>query len=255
MHRMLLLIAALVFAAGVPATAYTAGQTLPPHLVAAVDAPARPDADTARDPARKPAEVLAFAGVQQGWKVGEYMPGAGYFTRILARAVGPAGRVMAYQPAEIVRLRPSYLTEIQAVAAEPGLENVRVVSAPTGEFGAAEPLDLVFTAQNFHDLHGRFAPPGTADSWLMAAHSALKPGGILLVIDHEAQSGAGLTGAAALHRIDREAVKAQITAAGFILDQESELLRNTDDPRTASVFDPSIQGRTDQFILRFRKPD
>ena len=226
-----------------------------PELAAAVASSQRPAADRERDAVRKPAEVLAFAGLRPGWKVGEYMPGGGYFTRVLARAVGPDGWVLAFQPAEIVRMRAAFLTEIQAAAAEPGMENVRVVSEPTRAFAAPEPLDLVFTVQNLHDLYGPFATEGTGEAWLAAAYRSLKPGGVLLVADHHAAAGTGLSGAGRLHRIDVDAAKAAITAAGFVLEAESDLLANADDPRTASVFDPSIRGRTSQFMLRFRKPE
>jgi predicted methyltransferase len=244
----LVLAAVLIFAA--PASAQEAG----PHILAAVASVHRPAADAERDALRKPAEVLAFAGVRQGWRVGEYMPGGGYFTRILARAVGPEGHVLAYQPAEIVRMRPAFLAEIQAVAAEPGMANVSVVSAPTRAFAAPGPLDLVFTVQNYHDLYGPFADEGTGAAFDRAVFGALKPGGIYLVIDHHAAAGTGLGGAGQQHRIERQAAIDAITAAGFVLESESEQLANPEDPLTASVFDPSIRGRTSQFMLRFRKP-
>lgn len=216
--------------------------------------PSRPAVDRERDGARRPAEILAFSGVQPGWRVGEYMPGAGYFTRLLARAVGPEGRVWAYQPSEIVRLRPAYLDEIQAAAAEPGMEHVEVVSEPTAQFGAPEALDLVFTALNYHDLYGPFASEGVGAAFDRAVFEALRPGGVYVVVDHSAIDGTGLTGAGDLHRIERQAVIEAVTAAGFVLDTESDLLRNPEDPRTANVFDESIRGRTDQFVLRFVKP-
>lgn len=244
----LLLVALLAFAA--PVAAQEAG----PHILASVASAERPVADRERDALRKPAEVLAFAGVQPGWRVGEYMPGAGYFTRILARAVGPGGHVLAYQPAEIVRMRPAFLTEIQAAATEPGMGHVTVASAATRDFAAPEPLDMVFTVQNYHDLHGPFAAEGTGVAFDRAVFAALKPGGVYLVIDHHAAAGTGLGGAGQQHRIERQAAIEAITAAGFLLEAESDLLANSDDPLTASVFDPSIRGRTSQFMLRFRKP-
>lgn len=231
-----------------------AAQTAADPIAAVVASGQRPAADRERDAARKPDQVLAFAGVRPGWKVGEYMPGGGYFTRVLARSVGSEGWILAYQPTEIVRMRPAFLTEIQAAAAEPGMENVRVVSEPTPAFAAPEPLDLVFTVQNLHDLYGPFASEGTGAAWLAAAFRSLKPGGVLLVIDHHATPGTGLSGAGRLHRIDAEAAKAAVVAAGFVLEAESDLLANPDDPLTAGVFDPSIRGRTSQFMLRFRKP-
>ena len=249
MRRYVLILAVLLtFAA--PVTAQEAG----PHILASVASADRPAADRERDDLRKPAEVLAFAGVRQGWRVGEYMPGGGYFTRVLARAVGPEGHVLAYQPAEIVRMRPSVLTEIQAAAAEPGMENVSVASDATRAFAAPEPLDMVFTVQNYHDLYGPFAPEGTGAAFDRAVFAALKPGGVYLVIDHHAAAGTGLSGAGQQHRIERQAAIDAITAAGFVLDDESTLLTNPGDPLTASVFDPSIRGRTSQFMLRFRKP-
>lgn len=244
----LILAALLAFAA--PASAQEAG----PHIVTAVASPERPEADRQRDAARRPAEVLVFAGVREGWRVGEYMPGGGYLTRILARAVGPDGHVLANQPAEIVRMRPAFLTEIQAAAAEPGMGNVNVVSAPTRAFAAPEPLDLVFTVQNYHDLYGPFADEGTGAAFDRVVFAALKPGGVYLVIDHHAAAGTGLGGAGQQQRIERQAAIDAITVAGFVLEAESDLLANPDDPLTASVFDPAIRGRTSQFILRFRKP-
>lgn len=249
MRRPVLILAVLLaFAAPV------AAQEVGPHILASVASADRPVADRERDALRKPAEVLAFAGIQPGWRVGEYMPGAGYFTRILARAVGHEGHVLAYQPAEIVRMRPAFLTEIQAAAAESGLENVSVTSAATRDFAAPAPLDMVFTVQNYHDLYGPFAAEGTGAAFDRAVFAALKPGGVYLVIDHHAAAGTGLSGAGQQHRIDRQAAVDAITAAGFVLDGESGLLANADDPLTASVFDPSIRGRTSQFMLRFRKP-
>lgn len=248
--RRLAILSAVLLAGWTPAAAQEAG----PQIRAAVAAAERPASDRERDAARKPAEVLAFAGVQPGWRIGEYMPGGGYFTRVLARAAGPEGRVWAYQPTEIVRMRPAFLTEIQAAAAERGLENVTVVSEPTRDFGAPEPLDLVFTVQNYHDLYGPYAAEGTGAAFDRAAFAALKPGGVYLVIDHHAAAGTGLSGAGQQHRIERAAAVEAITAAGFVLEAQSDLLANPDDPLTASVFDPSIRGRTSQFMLRFRKP-
>jgi len=244
----LILVALLAFAAP------TSAQEVGLHILASVASADRPAADRERDALRKPAEVLAFAGVREGWRVGEYMPGAGYFTRILARAVGPGGHVLAYQPAEIVRMRPAFLAEIEAAAAEPGMGQVSVVSAATRDFAAPEPLDLVFTVQNYHDLYGPFAAEGTGAAFDRAVFAALKPGGVYLVVDHHAAGATGLSGAGQQHRIERQAAVDAITAAGFVLDGESDLLANPDDPLTASVFDPSVRGRTSQFMLRFRKP-
>jgi len=208
----------------------------------------RTDADRTRDAARKPAEVVAFTQVQAGWKVGEYTPGGGYFTRLLSPAVGPTGRVYAYPPAEIVKLLPRHLTDAEANAAAAPLKNVTVLTGTNGEFGAPEPLDLVFTAQNYHDLHTRYAPPGAVQAFNAAVFRALKSGGRYVIVDHRGADPDRL------HRIDPAQVRREVEAAGFTFDGESEVLANPADPRSAAVFDASVRGKTDQFALRFRKP-
>jgi predicted methyltransferase len=217
-------------------------------LAALLADPGRSEADRARDAARKPALVLAFAEVQPGWKVGEYTPGGGYFTRLLSPAVGPGGRVYAYPPAEIVRLLPKHLSDAQANAAAAPLQNVTVLTGTNGEFAAPEPLDLVFTAQNYHDLHTRYAPPGAAAAFNAAVFRALRPGGRYVIVDHRGDEPDRL------HRIAPGQVRREVEAAGFVFDDATEALANPADPRTAAVFDPAIRGRTDQFALRFRKP-
>ena len=129
-------------------------------------------------------------------------------------------------------------------------EHAKKFRAP--EFPAG--LDLVFTAQNYHDLHMGVFPGDTAEKVNAAVFQALKPGGLYVIIDHHAAAGSGHSAADGLHRMDVEAVKREVQAAGFVLDGESDVLVRTDDPMTANVFDPSIRGRTSQFMLRFRKP-
>ena len=117
-------------------------------------------------------------------------------------------------------------------------------------------LDVVFTAQNYHDLYITEYALGNAAEINAAAFAALKPGGIYLVIDHSAVAGTPTeTGSNGIHRIDQATVRSEIEAAGFVFDGEAEFLRNPEDPRTANVFDEAIRGRTDQFVMRFRKPE
>jgi predicted methyltransferase len=212
----------------------------------------RPAADRDRDPTRFPAEVLAFAGIERGDKVGDYIMGGGYWTRILANAVGPQGKVYAFQPAEFIGFRPAYAEEQNAAVA--GRANVVALRGPVAAPPFPEPLDTIITVQNFHDLYIGAMPEGTGAKAVAALYAALKPGGTLLVVDHSAAAGSGLTAANTLHRIDREAAIAALTAAGFALEAQSNLYVRPDDPRTANVFDPAIRGKTDQFVLRLRKP-
>ncbi len=225
---------------------------IPAHIAAGVANPARPEAQRARDAARKPAEILAFAGVRPGDCVGDLMMGGGYFTRVLSGAVGPEGRVYAFQATEFIAFRADYATlQDQTATFAPNIVPVR---ASLGAVAFPEPLDLIFTAQNYHDLHLGGAGPGQIAAINRSLFAALKPGGVLLLIDHYAADGSGDRDSNRLHRIDIALVKAELAAAGFVLESESDLLRNPADPRTASVFDPAINGRTDQFVLKFRKP-
>jgi predicted methyltransferase len=218
---------------------------------AALADPARPAADRERDAARMPAELLTFAEVVPGEKVGDYVMGGGYWTGILSNLVGPQGRVYAFQPAEFIGFRPAYAEEQDAAVA--GRTNVTPLRGPLAAPPFPEPLDTIITVQNFHDLYLGAMPEGTATQALAALHGALKPGGTLLVVDHSAADGSGLTSVDTLHRIDRQAALAALQAAGFVVEAQSDLYERPDDPRTANVFDEVIRGKTDQFVLRLRK--
>lgn len=211
----------------------------------------RPEADTARYAARKTAEVLAFAEVGPGQTIGDMIIGGGYFTRVFASAVGERGQVVAWQPAEFIAFQASYA---DSIAAADAMDNVTGIRSPIGapEFPAG--MDLIFTAQNYHDLHLRPFPADTAARVNAAVFAALKPDGLYVIVDHAATAGAGLDVADTLHRIDIADVKREVEAAGFVLDGESDILLHAEDPLTANVFDPSIRGHTSQFMLRFRKP-
>jgi predicted methyltransferase len=242
---------ALVMSACVPA-GEVASSGAPADYAAALADPQRPAADRERDALRFPAELLAFAQIEPGEKVGDYIMGGGYWTPILANLVGPRGRVYAVQPDEFIAFRPAYGDEQDAAVA--GRANVTPLRGPLAAPPFPEPLDTIITVQNMHDLYLGAMPEGTAPRALAALYAALKPGGTLLVVDHSAAPGAGLAAANTVHRMDREAAIAALTAAGFVLEAESDLYARPDDPRTASVFDPSIRGQTDQFVLRLRKP-
>ena len=224
-------------------------------LVAAVPAlaaaPARPAADTARDAARKPADMVAFAGIKAGSKVADMIPGGGYFTRVFAEAAGPTGKVTAIIPPQAEAAYPEPSKAVRALATS-GYPQVAVVAAPTDP-SLAGTLDVFWTAQNYHDLHNSLPPEGVI-GFNKAVLATLKPGGVYVIVDHAGKDGSGLTETRTLHRIDPAVVKAEVVAAGFTFDGESAVLRNPADPKTAGVFDPAIRGKTDQFIYRFKKP-
>lgn len=243
---------AVSLTACIPATEPSASSAAArPDYVAALNDPQRPEADRERDAGRFPAELLAFAQIERGEKVGDYIMGGGYWTRILSNLVGPQGRVYAVQPDEFVAFRPAYGEEQDAAVA--GRTNVVALRGPLAAPPFPEPLDTIITVQNLHDLYLGAMPEGTAPRALAALYAALKPGGTLLVVDHSAAPGAGLAAANTVHRMDRDAALAALAAAGFVLEAESDLYARPEDPRTANVFDASIRGRTDQFVLRLRK--
>ncbi|PRC93184.1 class I SAM-dependent methyltransferase [Solimicrobium silvestre] len=212
----------------------------------------RPAEDKARDTDRKPAEMLEFAQVKPGQLVIDYIPGKGYFTRIFSAAVGTQGAVYAVMPQFLIdkfkgrSLPPS-------VSVEPGHTNVHDAISNGVQMNVPVKVDLVWTSQNYHDVHIAGGADATAQL-NKAVFDALKPGGLYVVLDHAGAAGLDDASIAKLHRIDRALVVKEVTAAGFILDGESMALRNPADSHSVAVFDPSIRGKTDQFILRFRKP-
>jgi predicted methyltransferase len=228
----------------IPALALSTGalaQAPGAAITAAVAAADRPDADKARDANRKPAEMIAFAGVKSGQKVAELIPGGGYFTRIFSSVVGDSGKVYGVMFGDGAG--------IKAIAATPGHGNVVFVPFAANAFEVPEPVDLVWTSQNYHDVYNR--DPAGAATLDAAVFKALKPGGIYIVLDHS-----GLPGGAnqQLHRIDPAAVKDQVVRAGFEFVGESKALANPADPKNVGVRDPAVTGKTDQFVYKFRKP-
>ena len=217
---------------------------------ALAQAPAPQDALT--DPALKRAEVLAFMGVKPGDRVADII--AGRFVRALSQAVGPTGKVYAVEPAEVVKAHPEVLGILQKLTADPAYANVAVSSPPIDAPALPGGLDEVFIRQNYHDLHDKFMGPADVAAFNRNVFAALKPGGVYVVLDHAAAAGSGLRDTDTIHRIDEAAVKREVAAAGFVLDGESNLLANPADDHTKMVFDPAIRGKTDQFLLRFRKP-
>ena len=241
-HAVLAAATALALVVGMPAAA--SAQVSTQAIAAAVADDRRPEADVARDPLRKPAEIVAFAGVEPGMKVAEIAPGGGYYTRVLAASVGPEGKVYALMPAFFAN-RPGGLDGINALAEQYG--NIEVVVIDYAETELPGPVDLVWTTENYHDLAN--GDIGQVNTWVARA---LKPGGIYYVQDHAAP-GTGTGATRTLHRIDPEAVKQQVTAAGLALEAESDLLHNPNDPHDVSPRE--VQPTSDKFALRFRKPE
>jgi len=249
MERAAILSAAAVLALGLAAPGVYA-HPVPKYIKEAVADKARPAADAERDANRKPAETLAFAGVKPGDWVLELAPGRGYYTRLLSAAVGAKGQVSIYT---ITNPKPDAPPPpVVALAAEPHYGNVKVTLSRLVDVKPTNSFDVVWTTQNYHDFHNiQGLDVATINK---AIFDSLKPGGIYFVLDHAAEAGSGARDTNTTHRIDEETVKQEVKAAGFELAGESNILRNKEDPHTGKVFEPPIQGHTDQFLLKFRKP-
>ena len=234
---------------GVAGVALAAAEKVPANIAAALADSGRPATESGRDAARHPGELLAWAGVKPGDRVADFIMGGGYFTRILAKSVGPTGHVWAYQPAEFIKFRAAYGDEQKAIAA--AYPNVTAIDSPFAALKLPDRLDLVMTVQNYHDLHLKVFPADNAAKLDAEIFRALKPGGTFVVVDHVGAEGVDID---KLHRIDPAQVRREVEAAGFKLVAESDLLRNPADPHSDNVFQPSIRGKTDQFAMKFRKP-
>jgi predicted methyltransferase len=205
----------------------------------------------------KQSELIQFARVDAGSTVIDVYPGNGDWTRVFADVVGPEGRVYSFVPAEVAHFKNDPVGLMRTLAKEPGRENVDAVSADLVALTeVTQPADVLWLRLFYHDLHtALFQNKGaTADAFNRAVYERLKPGGRYVIVDHTAAAGSGTSDTQSLHRIDPVSVREEVEAAGFVLDAESRLLANKDDPHSIKVFDPSIKGKTDRFAYRFVKP-
>lgn len=228
-------------------------QPVSPAVTAAVKDPGRPATDTARDADRKPAESVAFSGMKPGYKVADFLPGGGYYTRIFSKVVGPKGHVYAVLPAEFATPHPRIQAEIAAVL-PPYSSNTDLLVKPYAEFGAPEKLDVVWISLNYHDLHNPgFAVPDI-NAFNKAVFNSLKPGGVYFIIDYAAAPGSAFSATGKMHRVDEEALKKEVEAAGFVLDGESNILHQTADDHTLASGSETMKDKADEFMLRFKRP-
>jgi predicted methyltransferase len=205
----------------------------------------------------KQSELIQFARIVAGDTVIDVYPGDGDWTRLFSHAVAPEGRVFGFVPTEIADMKADQIDLMRRLAKEPGRENVEAVSADLVAMpGVTQPADVLWMHLFYHDLHTKLmhAKGATAADFNRAVYERLKSGGCYVIVDHAAAAGDGTSDAQSLHRIDPAAVRKEVEAAGFVLDAESTVLMNKDDPHTSKVFDPSIKGKTDRFAYRFVKP-
>jgi len=223
----------------------------------AVANPGRSAADRARDAGRHPAAVLEFFGIRPGMAVLDMYSGGGYYTELLSYIVGPEGRVIAHTNEAYARFVGEEATQRYA---NDRLPNVDVLIAENNELELPPgQFDAVMLILAYHDIY--YVAPDSGwpridgPAFIAELREALKPGGLLAVVDHYAAAGAPAETGNTLHRIDPAIVIAELEAAGFRLEAQSDILRNTDDDHSLYMADPSVRGKTDRFVMRFRKPD
>lgn len=238
-------------------TAQAVVETGPSIYAAAVASETRPEGDRASDAGRKPADVLAFFGIQPGDTVLEMWAGGGYYTELLAHVVGETGTVIAHANSPILAFAGEQHTQRHI---DNRLPNAEVMLAENNELALdADRFDAVTIILNYHDLYWSSEEYGwdliEVPAFLAELYKGIKPGGILGIVDHQAVSGSPAETGSTLHRIDSAIVIDEIESAGFELDGESDALANPADDHTKGVFDEEIRGKTDRFVLRFRKPE
>ena len=242
--------AMLLGCAAVPACAE------PADIATAVAASDRPASAKSMDAVRKPVETLQFLGLKRGDRALDLFGSGGYYAIIMARAVGPTGSVDAWEAKNFVgdKTRETW-TKLQRE-----IPNLKLIVSPAAQLDLPEDsYDFVMFNLNYHDLYWESAeykfPRMDPKPFVQELYRAVKPGGVLGVIDHAANRGGGTRDVAqTLHRIDPAVARADFEAAGFVFEGESPLLRNPADKRTINVFDPAVRSNTDRFVHRFRKP-
>ena len=212
---------------------------------------ARPASYRAADEYRKPAETLAFAGVRPGMIVGEFYPAGGYFTRMLSDVVGPEGHIYAIEN----KGWNDSVNDDKKMLAEGKWKNVSLDVQPFGTVKFSQPLDLAWVTQNYHDL--KIPQYGNVDTVAFdrAVYQALKPGGTFFVLDHQGWAGMTNEDIAKVHRIDKAQVISEVTSAGFKLEGEGHFLNRPTDDHHLPIFDKKVRGHTDQYALKFVKPE
>ncbi|ESX52389.1 class I SAM-dependent methyltransferase [Mesorhizobium sp. C416B] len=205
----------------------------------------------------KVSELIRFARIEAGSTVIDVYPGDGDWTRLFSDIVGSEGRVYSFVPAEVAHFKNDPVGLMRTLAKEPSRENVEATSADLVAMPEiTQPADVLWLHLFYHDLHTALIQKkgATAADFNRAVYKRLKPGGSYVIVDHAAATGSGTSDTRSLHRIDPAFVREEVEAAGFVLDAESTVLVNKDDPHSIKVFDPAIKGETDRFAFRFVKP-
>ncbi|MEO7247395.1 MAG: methyltransferase [Novosphingobium sp.] len=224
----------------------------PTPIFAALADPARSDKDRAKDEGRMPAAILEFAGIKRGQVIADVFAGGGYYTVLLSDLTGPMGTVYALNPPgeNDAKVWPTLL---------PTHKNIRLIVAPvTALQMGPRSLDVLFSHLNYHDLYWestkygftKLDVPAVLSGWF----SEVKPGGHVVIVDHVGPAGDTRAIVDKMHRIDPDRVKADMAAAGFVLESESNVLHRSEDGHDKGVFDATVRGKTDRFVMKFKRP-
>ena len=220
------------------------------HILSAVEHENRPDADRERDANRKPAEVLDFFNIKTTDKIGEINSGRGYLSSIIAHALTDGGIVYAHtSPMSVERWKGN---PIKKRLGEFPQDNMIPVVGEMESPNFPEQLDKIFNIMTYHDSVWTKADRGAMNS---AIFESLSPGGVYGILDHNAKDGHGIDNCHDIHRIEKTFVIEEVISSGFIFDQESSILGNSEDELIDMVFEKHIRDRTSRFILKFKKPE
>ena len=222
---------------------------------AAVSHAGRSAADLKRDAIDHPGELLRLAGLKPGMQVADVLAGDGYYSELLSTLVGPKGKVVMLNNAAFDKWAGDDRKTRLAGNRLPNVE-YRIVDLNHMEL-TANSLDGIVLCKVYHDLYwvdptGEW-PKVDPAAVLDQLSRALKPGGVLLLIDHSAKPGRGSADASGLHRIDEAFAKADFEKRGLKVVAKSDLLRRPDDARDQISYKPPMLGKTDKFVLVFRK--
>jgi predicted methyltransferase len=223
----------------------------------AVANPQRSDADRDRDAGRNPAAVLDFFGIAPGMSVLDMFSGGGYYTELLSYSVGNKGKVIAHTNSAYANFVGDEAVNRYADGRLPNVEILlaenNALALPTNSF------DAVMMVLAYHDIYYIDPENGWPEidgpQLVEELFDSLKPGGILAIVDHYATAGSARETGNSLHRIDPAIVRKELEAAGFVHDGTSDVLRNAADDHSLHMGDPKVRGKTDRFVMKFRKPD
>jgi len=251
------LVVAPAHAAAAPSVASDSAAQTAPDFQAAVSDPGRDEADIKLDESRKPAELLAFMGLEAGDSALDIFAGGGYYSEIMGRVVGPEGSVIAVNPPQFTTSDQSKAKWAAVTARQP---NVTMVPSQLPDYKPApDSIDFAMLHLIYHDFYWeseqyKFAKMDPAVV-LANLYAGMKPGGVVAVIDHAGLPGDTRAVVEKTHRIDPATVRTDFLNAGFVLDGESDMFTNPDDDLEKNVFDPAVRGKSSRFVMRFRKPE